>query len=614
MEAPMQTELEGIMGRFGADTGTIHLEGGILTLKAHVGVPPQLLEIVPRVPIGKGMAGLAAERNEPVSKCNIQADQSRDVQPRAKETGVSGALVVPIRDSQGSAVGALGIGVHRQYEYSESRDLPFARGGRAACSAACTAWSTRFAMRAACCAILALPAMLYGQSIPRTWATASVASLEVPLAQPAFSPVQISEDVYYRLPERVLYKSYPVYVPGREPSGYMERLKQQEPEVAFNPSDYHTAAEWIAAGELVFNAPTSFDPVFFSAADLRDPSFFDGSGMPVAADGTIPFARWIIRKKGSVELGSMSCATCHTRVLNDGRIVPGAPSNNPADREGARLVRQASAEAPDKMLARLRSFARQFEAPWLPADPNAAPRNFSLAQFIEAGEAIPAGVTARANTSMLIPPQIPDLIGVRERRFLDHTGLIRHRDIGDLMRYASLSQDVGAYARYDRDAPPPTPHGSRYGDAQLYALALYLYSLQPPPNPNPNGPAAARGRRIFESEGCPACHTPPLYTTNQLIPADQIGTDPRYTLETRKGTGFYKVPSLKGVWYRGPFEHNGSVATLEDWFDPARLDPSYRPTGFCGYGVSHRRVPGHEFGLKLSSSDKLDLLAFLRML
>lgn len=117
----MQAELEGIIGRFGADTGTIHLiEDGILILKAHAGVPPQVVEIVTRVPIGKGMAGLAAERNEPVSKCNIQADQSRDVQPRAKETGVSGALVVPIRDSQGNAVGALGIGVHRQYEYSKT--------------------------------------------------------------------------------------------------------------------------------------------------------------------------------------------------------------------------------------------------------------------------------------------------------------------------------------------------------------------------------------------------------------------------------------------------------------------------------------------------------------
>jgi len=36
---------------------------------------------------------------------------------------------------------------------------------------------------------------------------------------------------------------------------------------------------------------------------------------------------------------------------------------------------------------------------------------------------------------------------------------------------------------------------------------------------------------------------------------------------TRKGTGYYKVPSLRGLWYRGPYEHDGSVATLEDWFD-----------------------------------------------
>jgi hypothetical protein len=27
------------------------------------------------------------------------------------------------------------------------------------------------------------------------------------------------------------------------------------------------------------------------------------------------------------------------------------------------------------------------------------------------------------------------------------------------------------------------------------------------------------------------------------------------------------------------FEHNGSVATLEDWFDPKRLDDDYVPTG-----------------------------------
>ena len=55
------------------------------------------------------------------------------------------------------------------------------------------------------------------------------------------------------------------------------------------------------------------------------------------------------------------------------------------------------------------------------------------------------------------------------------------------------------------------------------------------------------------------------------VASTSVGTDPRLTMQTRRGTGYYKVPSLKGVWYRGPFEHNGSVATLEDWFDQRRL-------------------------------------------
>ena len=116
----MQAKLEAILSRFGADTGTIHfVENGVLVLKAHVGVPEPVLRLVTVVPIGKGMAGLAAERNEPVSTCNIQADRSGDVKSGAKQTGVGGAVVVPIRDVQGKPVGALGIGVHRQHEYSQ---------------------------------------------------------------------------------------------------------------------------------------------------------------------------------------------------------------------------------------------------------------------------------------------------------------------------------------------------------------------------------------------------------------------------------------------------------------------------------------------------------------
>ena len=49
---------------------------------------------------------------------------------------------------------------------------------------------------------------------------------------------------------------------------------------------------------------------------------------------------------------------------------------------------------------------------------------------------------------------------------------------------------------------------------------------------------------------------------------------------TRRGTGFYKVPSLRGVWFRNAFGHGGHAETLEEWLDPARLKPDYVPKGF----------------------------------
>ena len=85
-------------------------------------------------------------------------------------------------------------------------------------------------------------------------------------------------------------------------------------------------------------------------------------------------------------------------------------------------------------------------------------------------------------------------------------------------------------------------------------------------------------------------------------------------MKTRRGTGNYKVRSLKSVWYRGPFEHQASVATPEDWFDARRLRRDYVPTGFKGYGVSKRPVKGHPFGLSLSTEDKRAPIAFLKTL
>lgn len=116
----MQEQLTEIMARFGAETGTVHLlEGETLVLAGHVGVPPQVLLLIQRVPLGRGMAGLAAARNAPVDSCNLQIDTSGQVRPGAKQTGVNGALVVPIRDRAGNVRGTLGIGVRRAHVYGE---------------------------------------------------------------------------------------------------------------------------------------------------------------------------------------------------------------------------------------------------------------------------------------------------------------------------------------------------------------------------------------------------------------------------------------------------------------------------------------------------------------
>jgi len=208
------------------------------------------------------------------------------------------------------------------------------------------------------------------------------------------------------------------------------------------------------------------------------------------------------------------------------------------------------------------------------------------------------------------------------------------------MRYASFAQGVEFLSSFGSFIPaggenfsklPPSQTQERFSDEQLFALSMYLYSLQPPPNPNRLDAAAEIGRKVFEREGCPLCHTPPHYTNNKLLPVSgfrippehltkydimqiPIDTDPRLTLQTRRGTGYYKVPSLRGVWCRSAFEHNGSVARLEDWFDKRRLRDDYVPTNFVGHGVERRAIRGHEFGLELSPADKGALIAFLKTL
>lgn len=481
-------------------------------------------------------------------------------------------------------------------------------------------------------------------SIPKTWVDEEIATLEVPLADPIGSPKHVSADYYYRVPVRPIYKSYPVYAPGHEPQGYVDWLKEQEPEVIWDDKGHRppldTQADWIKAGEIVFDAPSDYGA--FPSSDLsslyvREPQFLPYTTAPVARDGTLPFFRYVVQKKGEVKVGILACGMCHTRVMPDGSILKGAQGNLSLDRVFAYNYSVHFSDPAET--------ARQIErvlyaTPWIRTDPLRGPDDMSVEDIARVHQSIPPGVVARHRTSPFAPAQVPDLIGVKDRKYLDRTGLQQHRSIADLMRYASLNQDMDAFANFDGFIPadfpnfktlPPPEAGQRYSDEQLYALALYVYSVKPPPNPNKFDALAQRGQKIFQNEGCPTCHTPPLYTNNKLTLAVgftpppgaedkydilpiSVGTDPDLAMKTRRGTGYYKVPSLKGVWYRGMFGHSGWCATLEDWFDPRRVRDDYVPTGFKPYGAKTYAVKGHPFGLSLSEKDRTALIAFLKTL
>ena len=81
-----------------------------------------------------------------------------------------------------------------------------------------------------------------------------------------------------------------------------------------------------------------------------------------------------------------------------------------------------------------------------------------------------------------------------------------------------------------------------------------------------------------------------------LVPLGVIGTPSAVGSSPNRGTGNYRVPSLRGVGDRSPLFASGSLPNLEALLNPARA------------------TPGHRFGLALSDADRSALLDFLKAL
>jgi hypothetical protein len=181
--------------------------------------------------------------------------------------------------------------------------------------------------------------------------------------------------------------------------------------------------------------------------------------------------------------------------------------------------------------------------------------------------------------------------------------------------------------------------------------------IRPPRYPfKIDAPAAKRGAPLFEMN-CNSCHGGPE-TDKRLYSVVEIGTDPhRAEMFTQKladdfnkllaelegegyqppkefgvrSTGKYFAATLNGVWARAPYLHNGSVRTMDELLKPpAERAKSFhrgsnvydeRALGYTDEGAyvldtagSGNSNSGHDYGTKLSSEEKHDLMEYLKTL
>jgi cytochrome c553 len=191
------------------------------------------------------------------------------------------------------------------------------------------------------------------------------------------------------------------------------------------------------------------------------------------------------------------------------------------------------------------------------------------------------------------PARIPDLRPTRWLTYLHQDATVRQRSIASLaIRLETLIVTSQAQA-----IRPPREVALGLAVA-VWELAGELPAAAPP------DAEAARGLAVAEAS-CAPCHHPDAFT-GPPVPLDVVGTDPTLGLSPDRGTGCYRVPSLRGVGTRGPLLHDASAPDLDAFFDPARVTPGYEG------GRTPGPIEGHPFNITLPEADRAALLAYLK--
>lgn len=111
---------------------------------------------------------------------------------------------------------------------------------------------------------------------------------------------------------------------------------------------------------------------------------------------------------------------------------------------------------------------------------------------------------------------------------------------------SSLRQAIVESFTQSMQGEPPT-------EAEVEAVAAYLRSLEWKRSPYPANPA---GQRVFLAKGCPSCHGGETYAAPTITP---VGLE-----EPGDVYRGYNPPSLRNVYSRAPYLHDGRATTLEE--------------------------------------------------
>ena len=171
--------------------------------------------------------------------------------------------------------------------------------------------------------------------IPKVWDMEQLQSMHLPYPDTSIKLGFISEKYYDQLPLRVAYKTYPFYMSGSEPAGYYDSLAKLDPVINFDVKDLKTEADWIKAGEVIYELPQNFMPID-SAMLANLPAYAKKWEATDIVDankkGIIPFLSVSIREKGRPELGFNACGMCHSKLMPNDQLLKGAQGNFVADR------------------------------------------------------------------------------------------------------------------------------------------------------------------------------------------------------------------------------------------------------------------------------------------